>query len=119
MALSELPVLDVSINEVRASWHDVLNLLKANKKMIIYAYLEPGDIVETKGNKIVVGFDKKYSFSKDNLEKAENKKVVEEYFSKVLKKDVKFEFTVLGDPMEDEIDRVKSVLGEDLVEVME
>ncbi|MBZ4664383.1 MAG: dnaX [Caloramator sp.] len=119
MALSELPVLDVSINEVRASWHDVLNLLKANKKMIIYAYLEPGDVVETKGNKIVVGFDKKYSFSKDNLEKAENKKVVEEYFSKVLKKDVKFEFRILGDPMEDEIDRVKSVLGEDLVEIVE
>ncbi|WDC85112.1 hypothetical protein PL321_06330 [Caloramator sp. mosi_1] len=78
--------------------------------MIVYAYLEPGDVVETKGNKIVIGFDKKYSFSKDNLEKVENKKVVEEYFSKVLKKDVKFEFRILGDPMEEEIERVKTYL---------
>ncbi|CDF59151.1 DNA polymerase III subunit gamma/tau [Thermobrachium celere] len=117
--LGELPALDVTINEVRASWHDILNLLKANKKMIVYAYLEPGDVIETKGNKVVIGFDKRYSFSKDNLDKAENKKIAEEYFSKVLKKDVKLEFRVLGDPMDDEIDRLKNTFGEDLVEVIE
>lgn len=116
---SAYPVQDVNVNEVRAAWHDILNLLKANKKMIIYAYLEPGDVVETNGNRVVIGFDRKYSFSKDNLEKAENKKIAEEFFSKVLKKDIKLEFKVLGDPMDDEIERVKSVFGDDLVEVIE
>lgn len=113
------PKADVSVNEVRSLWHDILNLLKANKKMIIYAYLEPGDVIETIGNKIIIGFDRKYSFSKDNLDKVDNKKVVEEYFSKVLKKDVKVEFKVLGDPMDDEIERAKNIFGDDLVEVME
>lgn len=112
---------DVTIDEVRSSWQEVLNLLKANKKMVVYAYLEPGDVADVKGNIITIAFDEKFAFSKANLEKSDNKQIAEEYFSKILNKNVKLQFKVLE--RENTIDRsielAKQILGEDKVEVIE
>jgi DNA polymerase-3 subunit gamma/tau len=112
---------DISLDDVRSSWHDVLNLLKANKKMSIYAWLVNGDPSDIKGNNIMITFTEQYAFSKTNLDKSENKHTVEEHFSKVLGKPVKVTFKVLT--KENDIDKsieiVKKLVGEELVEIIE
>lgn len=112
----------ITIDEARGSWQDVLNLLRANKKMVVYAYLEPGDIIDVKGNNIVIGFDEKYAFSKNNLENTpESRKTLEEYFSKVLNKPVKLLFKVLESEnnIDKSIELARELLGDDIVEVIE
>lgn len=111
-----------TIDEARSAWGDVLNLLRTNKKMVIYAYLEPGDITDVKGNNIIIGFSEQYAFSKKNLENpVENKKAVEECFSKVLNKNIKVEFKVLEkeNSMDKSIEMAKAIIGEDNVEIIE
>lgn len=112
----------ISLDEVRSSWQDILNLLKANKKMTIYALLHPGDVVDVKGNEVVIGFEEKFGFSKNNLENpAENRKVAEEYFSKIINKPVRLSFKILKEENEiySGIEYAKELLGEDIVEVIE
>lgn len=115
------PVLegDLSIDEIRGVWNDVLNLLKANKKMSIYAYLQPGDVKDVSGNYIYIAFDKEYSFCKENLEKVENRQLVEEYFTKVINKKIKIGFTVNDNKnnIDESIQKAKELFGEDIIEI--
>ena len=112
----------VTVDEARSAWGDVLNLLRTNKKMVIYAYMEPGDITDVMGNNIIIGFSEQYAFSKKNLENpVENKKAVEECFSKVLNKNIKVEFKILEkeNNMDKSIEMAKAIIGEDNVEIIE
>lgn len=110
-----------TIDEAKSAWADVLNLLKTNKKMVIYAYLEPGDITDVRGNNIIIGFSEQYAFSKKNLDNPENKKTVEECFSKVLNKNIKVEFKVIEkeNSTDKSIEMAKAIIGEDNVEIIE
>ncbi|EYE88050.1 DNA polymerase III subunit gamma/tau [Fervidicella metallireducens AeB] len=110
---------DLSIDEIRGVWNDVLNLLKANKKMSVYAYLQPGDVKDVKGNYIYIVFDKEYSFCKENLEKVENRQLVEEYFTKVINKKIKIGFIINDNKndIDESIQKAKELFGENIIEI--
>jgi DNA polymerase III subunit gamma/tau len=112
---------DISLNEVRSAWQDVLNLIKGNRKMSVYAWLINGDPSDVKGNSIIISFSDQYAFSITNLERTENKSVVEENFSKALNKNVKIAFKVIKtDSQEEEsAEKAKRLLGEDIIEIIE
>lgn len=112
----------MTLDEVRTSWQDILNLLKANKKMTIYALLHPGDVLDVKGNEVVIGFDEKFGFSKTNLENpVENKRTAEEYFTKILNKPVRLSFKILREERgtASSIEQAMELLGDDIVEIIE
>jgi DNA polymerase III subunit gamma/tau len=111
----------ISLDEVRGAWQDMLNLIKGSRKMSIYAWLINGDPSDIKGNNITITFNDQYSFSKTNLERPENKSVVEENFSKALNKPVKITYKVLekDNQIEEGIEKAKRLLGEDIIEIIE
>jgi DNA polymerase III subunit gamma/tau len=112
---------DITIDEVRSSWQEVMNLLKSNKKMVVYAYLEPGDIQDVKGNTIIIGFDEKFAFSKSNLEKSENKQIAEEYFTKILNKNIKLQYKIIENESgtDKSVELARQFVGDGIIEVIE
>lgn len=114
---------ELSLDEARSAFQDVLNLLKGNRKMVLYAYLAPGDVIDVNDNIIVIGFEEKFAFSKKNIESsAEHKKVLEEYYSKVLNRSVKVALKILEQDKSDidkSIELAKNILGDDIIEVIE
>lgn len=111
----------ISLDEVRGAWQDALNLIKGNRKMSIYAWLINGDPSDVKGNTIIITFNEQYAFSITNLERSENKSVVEENFSKALNKAVKVSFKVMEKDNQtlDGIENARRLLGEDIIEIIE
>lgn len=117
----------ISLDEVKTSWQEVLDLVKPVKRTVA-AWLELGNPVNTEGNTIIILFEEQNSFGKKNLENpAENRKIVEESFSRVLKKRAKVKFKLSGKEkgiemasgIDQDIQRVKDVLGDNIIEVIE
>jgi hypothetical protein len=97
-------------------------------KRTVAAWLGLGNPIDINGNTIIILFDEQNSFGKKNLENpAENRKIVEESFSRVLKKHARVKFmlpekeksveSIKG--IDEDIQRVRDVLGDNIVEVID
>lgn len=114
-------VVPISIDEVKKSWQEVLNLIKTSKRTVS-AWLSLGNPTETDENIITIMFDEQHSFSKKNLENPkENKILVEESISRVINKPAKVIFKVLeaDNKIDESFEKIKQLVGEDIVEVIE
>ncbi|WP_138205080.1 DNA polymerase III subunit gamma/tau [Haloimpatiens lingqiaonensis] len=84
----------LSLEEVKKSWKDILEVFKAKRKMVIYASLMTGRVIACSGGIIQIKYDKEFAFNKKRLEKDENRKIIDEIFSDVLKEKVKVIYVV-------------------------
>jgi len=113
--------VDVTLDEARIAWQDVLNYLKVNKRMSLASLLNLGDVTSVKNGEITITFEGKYAFSKKKIEERDNKNFIIEAFSKVLRKPVKIRLEVKEEKndIEEAIKKTKEIFGEDIVEVVE
>ncbi|MGQ0550938.1 MAG: DNA polymerase III subunit gamma/tau [Armatimonadota bacterium] len=79
----------LTIDDVRRQWARVLEDIKRTK-MLCHALLIEGTPMEVNGNVLVVGLRSAYNFHVDNLNRAENREVVEGALSRVLGHAVRF-----------------------------
>ncbi|SHI12252.1 DNA polymerase-3 subunit gamma/tau [Clostridium collagenovorans DSM 3089] len=112
---------NITLEKVKNSWRDILDLFKARRLMIIFASLTTGVPVKCSGGVIYISYEKNFSFNKNRLEKEENRKKVEDIFSEVLKERVRITYIV--EPGEEEIkspeELLKETFGEDVVEIID
>lgn len=112
----------ITLEHVRKAWKDILDILKARRLMVVYAYLAPGKPVNCQNGVLEITFSPQYGFSKQNLEKAENNKKVEDIFTEVLKEKVRIKYTIERDHEEDgklPEELLKETFGEDMIEVID
>jgi DNA polymerase-3 subunit gamma/tau len=119
--VSENPNSTLTLDMVKKSWRDILDLFKARRKMVIYASLVTGKIVSCNNGVIEINFGTQYSFNKPRLEKESNRKAVEDIFSEALKEKVRIKYSVEKD---EEITRspediLKETFGEENVEIID
>jgi len=62
------------LERVRELWDEILNSIGDRK---VHALLREGYPYSVKGNRIIVGFEERYSFHRKQLEKRSNKEIVE------------------------------------------
>ena len=84
----------LTINDVQKAWKDILDRFKARRAMIIYASILTGRPIACSKGIITIKFDSDYKLSKDRLDKAEYKSVINDVFSEVLREQVKVNFVV-------------------------
>ncbi|ERI93007.1 DNA polymerase III, subunit gamma and tau [Clostridiales bacterium oral taxon 876 str. F0540] len=115
------PHSTVTLDIVRKSWRDIMELLKSRRQMVIYASLITGELVGCKDGIIEIKFEEMYAFNKNRLEKEENRKVVEEVFSQALKEKIRIKYIV--DQKKDNTKSPEAMLmetfGEELVEIID
>jgi DNA polymerase-3 subunit gamma/tau len=112
---------NLTVDIVKKSFKDILDMFKARRHMVIYASLMTGEIVSCDGGVIELGYEKQFAFNKIRLEKEENRNLIEEIFSESLKEAVKIKYTVESD--EEQIkspeEMLRETFGEDLVEILD
>ena len=121
-AEEELNGEPISLDQVKTCWQEAIDTIKSEKKVVVGVMLALGEIQGTNGNLITIGFDKDHAFGKENLEKYENKRIVEDSFSKVLNKKARVEFVITGNEpsgLNRALERTKEILGDGIVEVIE
>ncbi|MDR7520409.1 MAG: DNA polymerase III subunit gamma/tau [Armatimonadota bacterium] len=79
----------VTIDEVRRQWARVLEDIKRTK-MICHALLIDGTPLEVAGDTLVVGLRSAYTFHMENLNRPENREIVEQALTKVLARPLRF-----------------------------
>ncbi|MBL7071448.1 MAG: DNA polymerase III subunit gamma/tau [Candidatus Omnitrophica bacterium] len=86
----------LTIESIKKAWPRVLQMIKG-KKISVASYLLEGELSEAKGSIVTIGFPKRFNFHRESLERANNKKLVEETISGVLGHNVLIDFTTLKD----------------------
>jgi len=111
----------LTVDIVKKSFKDILDMFKARRHMVIYASLMTGEILSCDGGVIELGYEKQYSFNKIRLEKEENRNIIEEIFSESLKEPVKIKYTIESDEVQVKSpeDILRETFGEDLVEILD
>ncbi|MEK6265048.1 MAG: DNA polymerase III subunit gamma/tau [Clostridium sp.] len=112
---------NLTVDIVKKSFKDILDMFKTRRHMVIYASLMTGEIVSCYGGVIELAYEKQFAFNKVRLEKEQNRNLIEEIFSEVLKEEVKIKYTVESDEkqVKSPEDILKETFGEDLVEVLD
>ncbi|MFL0197037.1 DNA polymerase III subunit gamma/tau [Clostridium sp. WILCCON 0269] len=112
----------ITLDVVKKRWKDVLELFKSRHYMVLFAALTTGQIVKCEKGIITIEYGKDYAFHKQRLEKEENKRIVEQIFSEILKEKVNVIYTVESQiqdicPSKEQI--LKDTFGEDIVEILD
>ncbi len=78
-------------------------------------------MVDAKGDTVVIQFPKQYAFSRDKLKEPEDKKIIEECFSKVLQTNVKVNFKVEDEDgsIDESIEIAREIAGDDVPIIIE
>lgn len=84
----------ITVEDVKRAWKDILESFKNRRAMVVYASIMPGRPISCRGGVITILFDDQYKFSKNRLEKEDNRKLVNEVFSEALRESVRVVFDV-------------------------
>jgi DNA polymerase-3 subunit gamma/tau len=87
----------VTIDEVRRQWARVLEDIK-RKKMLCHALLIDGTPLEVADDVLTVGLRSAYAFHMENLNRPENREIVEGALSRVLAKPLRFRCLLYDTP---------------------
>lgn len=113
----------VSLDIVKKSWKDILEAFKARRQMVLFAALTTGEVVKCENGIITIRYEKDYGFHKQRLEREENKKIVEDIFSELLKEKLKIQYIIDGEGTKtfnnSPEQLLKDTFGEDLVEIID
>ena len=111
----------LNIDIVKKSWKDILEAFKARRLMVLFAALTTGKPVECKGGIIKIKYDEDFAFHKQRLEKEENRKIVEDVFSEVLKERVRITYIIEGKENLNKAPEqvLKDTFGDEIVKIID
>ncbi|WP_040215228.1 DNA polymerase III subunit gamma/tau [Clostridium polynesiense] len=111
----------ITIDTVRRAWKDILDSFKARRNMLIYASLMTGRPASCEKGIIEIQYEEQFAFNKLRLEKEDNRKIVDEVFSEILKDRVKVRYTVDRKQQESNnpMDLLIEAIGEDNIEIID
>jgi DNA polymerase-3 subunit gamma/tau len=111
----------LTLDAVKKTWKDILETFKARRHMVLYASLMTGRLAGCNNGVVEILYEEQYAFNKQRLEKEDNKRVIEEIFSEVLKEKVKLKYIVEGKKNQEKSpeDILIETFGEDFVEIID
>lgn len=111
----------VTLNDIQRSWKDILERIKAKRRMIVYASMVTGKPVECKNGILTIEYEDQYKFNKDRLEKPENKVVIQEVLAEIFREDIKIAFEVEESTSSEKSteDMLIESLGADMVDILD
>lgn len=75
---SSVKAKEAPINlELTQAWPTILNKIKKTK-MAVYSFIIANNLITIENNKLIIGFNKEYTFHKESLEKKNNKILLQE-----------------------------------------
>ncbi len=111
----------LTVEDIKKSWRDILEVLKGRRLMVLYASLVTGKIESCRNGVVEIKYDSQYAFNINRLQKDENRKIIEEVFLEALKEKIRIKYTV---DKKEEVSKsreeiLKEAFGEELVEIID
>lgn len=111
----------LTVEDIKKSWRDILEILKGRRLMVLYASLVTGKIESCRNGVVEIKYDSQYAFNINRLQKDENRKIIEEIFLEALKEKIRIKYTV---DQKEEVSKsreeiLKEAFGEELVEIID
>jgi len=98
---SFIPTKEVSTNlDLNQAWPIILNKLKKTK-MSVYSFIIVNNLITIENDKLIIGFNKKYIFHKESLEKKNNKILLQELIKEEMGRPLAIECIINDDGEED------------------
>ncbi|MBA7588506.1 hypothetical protein ES708_30565 [subsurface metagenome] len=94
---------DLDFNQ---TWATILNKIKKTK-MSVYSFIIANNLVTIENNKLIIGFNKKYTFHKESLEKKNNKILLQELIKEETGRLLTIECIIIDNGKEDSILKVE------------
>lgn len=94
---------------VRKSFKDILAMLKQRNNMVLASALMMGKIENFNNGVVTIAFSKQYNFHKMRLEKDEQRRIVNEAFSEVLRDRVIVSYEIESSGAEKDVDKEKLI----------
>lgn len=121
----EKPAVEISFDSLMKKWPEIIEAINKGGHKRLYSNILQGKPLKLKGNVLTVGFG--YDITKKEVEKAENKALVENYISSICGSKLKLNCAMLDevavdkvqDDGEDFVKKTASIFGDDIVEVEE
>ncbi|MGL5354679.1 MAG: DNA polymerase III subunit gamma/tau, partial [Clostridium sp.] len=115
------PNSKVTLSDIQRSWKDILERFKARRAMIIYASILTGKPVSCVNGIVTIQYEEQYRFNKDRLDKADNKKIINEVFAEIFRDDIKVAFLVdeSGNNEKSTEEQLLETLGSGLVDFLD
>ena len=88
--------MNISLDYIKKEWKNILQILKKNREMIIYASLSNSKPVAYKNNTLVLEFEEGYISSKIRLEQPDEYEKVSKAISCYLKENIQLRFQIAG-----------------------
>ena len=107
------------IDDVKRAWKDILEAFKNRRAMVVYASIVPGKPIDCQNGIVTILFADEYKFSKDRLEKEDNRKIINEVFSEALRENVKVVFEVEEEGSKSTEEQLIEVLGESALDIID
>lgn len=111
----------LTVEDIKKSWRDILEVLKGRRLMVLYASLVTGKIESCRNGVVEIKYDSQYAFNINRLQKDGNRKIIEEVFFEALKEKIRIKYTV---DKKEEVSKsreeiLKEAFGEELVEIID
>ncbi len=111
----------LTVEDIKKSWRDILEILKGRRLMVLYASLVTGKIESCRNGVVEIKYDSQYAFNINRLQKDENRKIIEGVFLEALKEKIRIKYTV---DKKEEVSKsreeiLKEAFGEELVEIID
>jgi len=90
---------DLDFNQ---TWATILNKIKKTK-MSVYSFIIANNLITIENNKLIIGFNKKYTFHKESLEKKNNKILLQELIKEETGRLLTIECIIIDNGKEDSI----------------
>lgn len=98
---SFIPTKEVSTNlDLNQVWPIILNKLKKTK-MSVYSFIIVNNLITIEDDKLIIGFNKKYIFHKESLEKKNNKALLQELIKEEIGRPLAIECVINDNGEED------------------
>ena len=98
---SFIPTKEVSTNlDLNQVWPIILNKLKKTK-MSVYSFIIVNNLITIEDDKLIIGFNKKYIFHKESLEKKNNKTLLQELIKEEIGRPLAIECVINDNGEED------------------
>jgi DNA polymerase-3 subunit gamma/tau len=100
---SSVKAKELPINlELTQAWPTILDRIKKTK-MAVYSFIIANNLITIENNKLIIGFDKEYTFHKESLEKKNNKIILQELIKEVTGRLLTIECIINDNGKEDSI----------------
>ncbi|ADG80964.1 DNA polymerase III subunit gamma/tau [Thermincola potens] len=113
---NDVPGNSLTLEALKNSWPEIMEKLKKAKRTA-HAFLIEGNPVGLSGRRLIIAFPEDYAFHKENIEKPENREIIEKVIKDITGEEIRVKCKFLSETMSEENEEEENSLVETAIQL--